>query len=87
MPGEAVRIGHDLLGRAFGHHRAAMDAGAGPHVDHIVRLEDGFLVMLDHDHRVAEIAQRFEGFQQPRIVALMEADRGLVQHVEHAGEP
>ncbi len=40
--------------------------------------------MLDHDHRVAEIAQAFECFQQPVVVALVQADGGLVQHVEHA---
>ncbi len=30
--------------------------------------------MLDHDHRVAEIAQPLEGFEQPVVVALVEAD-------------
>ena len=29
---------------------------------------------------------RFKRFEQPRIVALMQADRGLVEHVEHAGQ-
>ncbi len=43
--------------------------------------------MLDHDHGIAEVAQPLQGFQQPRIVALVQADRGLVQHIEHAGQP
>ena len=47
---------------------------------------NGVLVMLDHDHGVAEVAQPLQGFQQPRIVALVQADRGLVQHIEHAGQ-
>ena len=42
--------------------------------------------MLDHDHGVAEVAQPLQRFQQPRIVALVQADRGLVQHIEHAGQ-
>ena len=65
---------------------AAMDAGAGADVEHMVGDADGVLVVLDHDHGVAEVAQPLQGFEQPRIVALVQADRGLVQHVEHAGE-
>ena len=40
--------------------------------------------MLDDEHGVAEIAQPLERDQQPVVVALVEADRGLVEHVEHA---
>ena len=72
--------------RALGDNAAAMDAGTGAHIHHIIGLEDGLLVMLHHDHRVAEIAKRFQGFQQPRIVALMQADGGLIENVKHAGE-
>ncbi len=42
--------------------------------------------MLDHDHRVAEVAQPLQGREQPVVVALMEADRRLVQDIEHAGQ-
>ena len=42
--------------------------------------------MLDHDHGVAEIAQALEGLEQTRVVALVQADGGLVEHVKHAGE-
>ena len=66
---------------------AAVDAGAGPDVEHVVGGADGVLVVLDHDHGIAEIAQPLERFQQPRIVALVQPDRRLVEHVEHAGEP
>ena len=65
---------------------AAVDARAGAEVDHVVGMADGVLVMLHHDHRVAEIAQALERFQQPVVVALVEADAGLIQHVEHAGQ-
>ena len=65
---------------------AAVDAGAGADVEHVVGGADGVLVMLDHDHGVAEVAQALEGFEQARIVALVQADRRLVEHVEHAGE-
>ena len=72
--------------RAFGHHQAAVDAGARAHVDHVVGLADRVLVVLDHDHRVAEVAQVLERLEQAVVVALVEPDRGLVEHVEHAGE-
>ena len=65
---------------------AAVDAGAWADVEHVIGGADGVLVVLDHDHGVAEVAQALEGFQQARVVALVQADRGLVEHVEHAGE-
>jgi hypothetical protein len=42
--------------------------------------------VLDHDDRVADIAQVLERVEQPGIVALVQADGGLIKHVEHAGE-
>jgi hypothetical protein len=42
--------------------------------------------MLDHDDGVAEVAQALERVEQARVVALVQADGGLVEHVEHAGE-
>ena len=43
--------------------------------------------MLDHEDRIAEIAQMFQRDEQPRIVALVQADGRLVEHIEHAGQP
>ena len=73
-------------GSAGGDHLAAMDAGARAHIDEIIGAADRVLVMLDDDHGVAEIAQPFQRREQPVVVALMQADRRLVEHVEHAGE-
>ena len=86
IAGERVRIGHDVVGRAFGDDLAAVNAGAGPHIDHMIGGQDRVFVMFDDDHRIAEIAQPPQRVEQPRIVALMQADRGLVEHVEHAGQ-
>ena len=66
---------------------AAVDAGAGADVDHVVGDADRVLVVLDHDHGVAEVAQPVQRFEKPRVVALVQADRRLVEHVEHAGQP
>ncbi len=65
---------------------AAVDAGARADVDHVVGGQDRILVVLDDDDGVAEIAQPPQRFQETRIVALVQADRRLVQHVEHAGQ-
>ena len=77
---------HHLFRRALRHDAATVDAGTGANVDHIVRQPDGVLVMLHHDDGVADVAQMHEGFQQPVIVALVQADGGFVQHIKHAGE-
>ena len=86
LAGDAVGIGHDLGGSALGDDRAAMDAGSRAHVDQIIGGADGVFVMFDHDHRIADVAQALQGGQQAVVVALMQADGGLVQHIEHAGE-
>ena len=49
-------------------------------------MQDRVLVVLDDDHGVAEVAQALERAEQAVVVALVQADGGLVQHVEHAGE-
>ena len=86
LRGQAGRVAHHLVGRAGGDHLAAMDAGARPHVDQVVGGADRLLVVLDDDHGVAEVAQPLQRLQQARVVALVQADRRLVEHVEHAGQ-
>ena len=86
LPGQRLRIFHDLGRRALRDDLAAMNAGARPDIDDMVGSQDRVLVMLDDDDAVAEIAQPPQGFEQLGIVALMQADRRLVEHIEHAGE-
>ena len=45
-----------------------------------------FLIVLDDDHRVADVAQALERFDQARVVALMQADRRLIEHIHDAGQ-
>ena len=86
LASQAFGVGHDVIDRAFGHDFAAVDAGTGADVHNMIGHADGVFVMLDDDHGVTEIAKTFQGFQQPVIVALVEADGGFVQHIKHAGE-
>ena len=58
----------------------------GPEVHDVVGLADRLFVVLDDDHGVAEVAQAAERGQQRAVVALVQANRRLVEHVEHAGE-
>jgi hypothetical protein len=61
-----------------------VDARARAHIDHVVGGADRLLVMLDHEHGVAEPAKALKGLEQAVVVLLVEADRGLVEDVEDA---
>src|SRR5256885_14681000 len=67
-------------------HLASVAAGARPQVYDVVRRTDRLLVVFHDEHAVAEVAQLLEGVEQPRVVALVQADGRLVQDVEHADE-
>ena len=76
----------DHVDRALGHHGAAVLAGARAHVHDVVGRAHRALVVLDHDDRVAQVAQALQGGDQALVVALVEPDRGLVEDVEHADQ-
>ena len=86
MAGQRIRAGGDLGRRPPGDDLAAVHPGAGADVDDIVGRPDRLLVMLDDDHRVAEVAQAPQRVEQAGVVALVQADRRLVQHIEDAGQ-
>ncbi len=65
---------------------AAVLARRRAHVDQVVRRAHRALVVLDHEHGVAEVAQPLQRRDQPLVVALVQADRRLVEDVEHADE-
>ena len=87
LAGQRMRGEADLLGRPLRDDLSAVLARARPHVDDVVRRRDRVVVVLDDDHAVAEVAQVLERGEQPVVVALVEADRRLVQHVHHARQP
>ena len=77
----------DFLGRPLRDDVAALRARARADVDDAVRRAHGVLVMLDDDERIAEVAQFLERREQAVVVALMQADARLIEHIEHAREP
>ena len=86
LAGHRLAVARDLRRRPFGDDLAAVQPGARPHVDEPVGAPHHLLVVLDDDDRVADVAQPLERRDQPRVVALVQADRRLVEDVEHADE-
>ena len=82
--GQRVGTGHDLLGRARADHLATVLASTRAHIDHVVRGANRILVMLNHDHGVANVTQALQRGDQALVIALVQANRRLVQNVEHA---
>ena len=68
------------------HDRAAVLAGTRPDIDDVIGDLHRVLVVLDDEHRVAEIAHPHERLDEALVVALMQADRGLVEHVQHPNQ-
>ena len=76
-----------LVDRACADDLAAAHAGAGAEVDHVVGAADGVLVVLDDHQRVAVATPSSrERVEQDRVVARMQADGRLVEHVAHAAQ-
>src|SRR5271167_4502388 len=66
---------------------AAVHARSGTQINDVVGLADGIFIVLNHDHRIAEIAQIGQRVEQALIVALMQTYRRLVQDVHDADQP
>src|SRR6185312_5891265 len=87
LAGDGGGVGLDVRGGALGDQPAAVGAGAGTQVDDVVGGADRLLVVPDHDHGVAEVAQLLQRREQAAVVALVQPDRGLIQDVHDTGEP
>ena len=61
-------------------------ARARTEVEYVIGFANRVLIVLDHQHRVAQVAQIFERGDQALVVALVQADGGLVEHIEHAAQ-
>ena len=85
--GERIRVAQKVVVRAAVHDLAAVLSCGGADVDDPVGVGDGVEVVLDDDQRVAQIPQPQQRLDQPAVVALMQPDRRLVEHVQHADQP
>ncbi len=84
LPGDRLLRLQHVLDRARHDDLAAVLPRARPDVDDVVGDTDRLLVVLDDDHGVAEVAQPHQRLDEAAVVALVEPDRRLVEHVEHA---
>ena len=66
------------------HQMPATLARAGANVNQVVGTANGVFVMLHHHQSVALVAQHLQGVEQHAVVAGVQANGGLVQHVAHA---
>ena len=76
--------GCDFGWRARCDDLSAAHARARAHVHHVVCGANGILVMFDDDDGVAQVAQAAQRFDEAIVVALVQSDTGLVQHVKAA---
>ncbi len=86
LPGHRVGVGEQVLDGARVDDLATVLAGAGTDVDDPVGHPDGVLVVLDDDQGVAELLEAHQRLDEPLVVALVQADGRLVEHVEHADQ-
>ena len=73
----------DLVYRTSGDYVAAACSSNGAHLDQIISLRQHARVVVDNDHGVAVIHQIAHHTYQAVDIGRMQADRGLVQHIEH----
>ena len=83
LPGQRVLGGDQLGDRTGDHHLASVLPRPRADVDHPVGGMDGVLVVLHHDQGVAELAEPDQGVDETTVVALVQTDAGLVEHVQH----
>ena len=60
---------------------SAVNTRTGPHINYVVGSANRIFVVLDDDNGVADIAQTLKRLDQALVIALMKADRRLVQNV------
>ncbi len=81
VTGQWLGVRNDLRRCPLGDDGAAVHPGPRADIEHVVGEANSILVVLHHDHRVAEIAQMGQGLEQPLVVALVQADGRLIQHI------
>ncbi len=84
MTRDAVRHLFHLSRCAGRNDFAAAQTRARADVYQIISGADGVFVVFHHQDGVAQIAQMFQCPDQTFVVALVQADAGFVQHIQHA---
>ena len=61
-----------------------MYASAWAYVDDVVGGANHVFIVLYYQHAVAYIAQVLQGGNQAVVIALVQANAGLIKHIHHA---
>ena len=86
VAGNGLGILQQLLKATGVHDFTTVLAGAGSYVHDPVGFAHGVFVVLNHNKRVAHVAQLGQGFDEAAVIALVQTDGGLVEHIEHADQ-
>ena len=76
-----------VVDRPLGHDLAPLDPRPRPEIDEVIGCAHRVFVVLDDDDSVPQPGQPAEGQEQPIVVARMQADRRLIEDIQHADEP
>src|SRR6185503_6986420 len=81
---DRTRIVCHIIGRTKSYDLTTVRAGAWSKINYIVSAANCFLIVFDHEHRVAQVAQRRQRVEQFLVVARMQANRWFVEDVKDA---
>src|SRR6202030_2416048 len=59
---------------------------SGAEVNDKIGAPDGLFVVFHDEYGIADIARLLEGSEQPMVIARVQADGRLVEHIEHASK-
>ena len=85
--GQALARTGQVVDRPLGDDLASLDAGPWPEVNKMVGRAHRVFIVLDDDHRVAQLGEPAQGRQQSIVVTRVQADRRLVENIEDAHQP
>ena len=74
----------DALDRPAIDHCPTVLAGTGTNIDDPVAGANGVFVVLDHQHRVAQISEPHKRLDEAMVVSLVQANGRLIEHVQRA---
>ena len=77
----------NLLQRTLRDNFTTMHSWPWPNLDNVVRGANRLIIVLNHNHSIAEITQPLKRFDHPDIVFRMQPDTGFVEHVQHSHQP
>ncbi len=82
LSGDRLGIFDEFFGCALCNHGSTEFPGARTNLQQVVCFFNRFFVMLHHEHGVTQITQLRERGDQSAVIALVQANRGFIKHVQ-----